>query len=49
MINKIYKDQPRDILKKKMGAERLFKKVEKGFKNFISSPFKEEHNKSSTK
>ena len=49
MINKVYKDQPRDILKKKMGADQLFKKVERGFKNFISSPFKEEHNQPSTK
>ena len=49
MINKVYKDQTRDILKKKMGADELFKKVERGFKNFICSPFKEKHNQLSTK
>tara|TARA_Y100000996_G_C22057010_1_gene451576 strand:+ start:199 stop:333 length:135 start_codon:yes stop_codon:yes gene_type:complete len=39
MIDKFYKEQPRDILKRKIGADQLLKKVEKGFQNFLSSPY----------
>ena len=44
MIDKFYKEQPRDILKRKIGADQLLKKVEKGFRKFICSPFKEKSN-----
>ena len=44
MIDNLYKDQPREILKRKMGADQLLKKIEKGFQKFIHSPFKEENN-----
>ena len=40
MIDKVYKDQPREIFKRKMGADQLLKKVETGFQKFISSPFR---------
>ena len=39
MIDKFYKEKPRDILKRKMGANQLLKKVEKGFQNFLCSPY----------
>ena len=39
MIEKNYKEQPRDILKRKMDADRLLKRVEKGFQVFLESPF----------
>ena len=44
MIENNYKEQPRDILKRKMDADRLLKKVEKGFKVFLESPFSEKKN-----
>ena len=34
-----YKVSPRDILKKKMDADNLLNKVEKGLKVFLESPF----------
>ena len=49
MIDNFYKDQPREILKRKMGADQILKKIEKGFQKFISPPSIEEHNQSSTK
>ena len=39
MIDKFYKKKPRDILKRKIGANQLLKKVERGFQNFLSSPY----------
>ena len=39
MIEENYKEQPRDILKRKMDADRLLKRVEKGFQVFLKSPF----------
>ena len=39
MIDKFNKEKPRDILKRKMGADQLLEKVEKGFQNFLSSPY----------
>ena len=44
MIDNFYKDQPREILKRKMGADQLLKKIEKGFQKFIHSPFMEKNN-----
>ena len=44
MNDNFYKDQPREILKRKMGAAQLLKKIEKGFQQFIPSPFKEKNN-----
>jgi len=39
MIEKNYKEQPRDVLKKKMDADRILIRVEKGFQVFLKSPF----------
>ena len=44
MIDNFYKNQPREILKRKMGADQLLKKIGKGFQKFIHSPFKEKNN-----
>ena len=44
MNDNFYKDQPREILKRKMGVDQLLKKIEKGFQKFIHSPFKEKNN-----
>ena len=40
MIDNFYKNQPREILKRKMGADQLLKKIEKGFQKFIHSPLR---------
>ena len=39
MFEKNYNKKPRDILKRKMDADRLLKRVEKGFQVFLKSPF----------
>jgi len=39
MFEKNYKEKPRDILKRNMDADRLLKRVEKGFQVFLDSPF----------
>ncbi len=39
MIEKNYKEHPRDNLKRKMDADRILKRVEKGFQVFLESPF----------
>ena len=44
MIEKNYKERPRDILKRKVDADRLLKRVEKGVKAFLKSPFSEKKN-----
>ena len=44
MIEKNYKEQPRDILKRKVGADRLLKRVEKDVQVFLKSPFSEKKN-----
>ena len=44
MNDNFYKDKPGEILKRKMGADQLLKKIEKGFQKFIHSPFKEKNN-----
>ena len=36
MIEKNYKEQPRDILKRKVDADRLLKRVKKAFRHFSS-------------
>ena len=35
MIDNFYKDKPGEILKRKMGADQLLKKIEKGFRNLF--------------
>ena len=44
MFEKNYKEQPRDILKREMDADRILKRVEKGFQLFLKSPFIEKKN-----
>jgi len=44
MIEKNYKEQPRDILKRKMETDRLLKRVEKGIQVFLKSPFSKKKN-----
>ena len=44
MIEKNYKERPRDILKRKVDADRLLKRVEKGVQVFLESPFSEKKN-----
>jgi len=44
MFGKNYKEQPRDVLKRKMGTDRILKRVEKGFQVFLKSPFIEKKN-----
>ena len=44
MIEKNYKEQPGDVLKRKMDADRILKRVEKGFQLFLKSPFIEKKN-----
>jgi len=44
MIEKNYKEQPRDILIRKVDADRLLKRVEKGVQVFLKSPFSEKKN-----
>ena len=39
MIENNYKAQPRDVLKRKIDTDSLLKKVEKGIKIFLESPF----------
>ena len=39
MIEKNYKEKPRDILKRKIVTDRILKRVEKGFQVFLKSPF----------
>lgn len=39
-----YKVSPRDILKKKMDADNLLNKVERGLKVFLESPFFDKKN-----
>jgi len=44
MIEKKHREQPRDILKIKMDADRLLKRVEKGLQIFLESPFIDKKN-----
>tara|TARA_Y100000588_G_scaffold92852_1_gene100404 strand:+ start:603 stop:737 length:135 start_codon:yes stop_codon:yes gene_type:complete len=44
MKEKNYKEQPRDILKRKVDADRLLKRVEKGVQAFLKSPFSVKNN-----
>jgi len=44
MIEKNYKEQPRDILKRKMDADSLLNRVEKGLQVFLESPFSDKKN-----
>ena len=44
MVEKNYKEQPRDILKRKMDADRILKRFKKGFQVFLKSPFSEKKN-----
>jgi len=44
MIEKNYKVQPRDVLKRKIDTDSLLKKVEKGIKIFLESPFVHKNN-----
>ena len=44
MIEKNYKEQPRDILKRKVDTHGLLKRVEKGVQAFLKSPFSEKKN-----
>ena len=44
MKEKNYKEQPRDILKRKVDTDRLLKRVEKGVQVFLESPFSEKKN-----
>ena len=44
MIEKNYKERPRDILKRKVDADRLLKRIEKGVQVFLESPFSEKKN-----
>ncbi len=44
MIEKNYKEKPRDILKRKMVTDRILKRVEKGIQVFLKSPFIEKKN-----
>ena len=44
MIEKNYKEKPRDILKRKMVTDRILKRVEKGVQLFLKSPFSEKKN-----
>ena len=44
MIEKNYKERPRDILKRKVDADRLLISVEKGVQVFLESPFSEKKN-----
>ena len=44
MIEKKYREQPKDILKRKIDIDDLLKKVEKGIKTFLESPFVHKNN-----
>ena len=44
MIENNYKVHPRKILKRKINADNLIKKVEKGLQTFLESPFFEKKN-----
>jgi|TARA_B100001105_G_scaffold249090_1_gene235586 hypothetical protein len=44
MIEKKHREQPRDILKRKMDADRLLKRVEKGLQIFLEPPFIDKKN-----
>ena len=39
-----FKVKPRDILKKKMDADNLLNKIERGLKVFLESPFFDKKN-----
>ena len=44
MINKQNETQTRDILTKKLDADRLVNKIKKGLKIFLESPFVDKKN-----
>ena len=44
MIEKNYKEQPRDILKRKIEVDSLLKRVEKGLQVFLESPYSDKKN-----
>ena len=44
MIENNYKVHPREILKRKIDADKLLKKVERGLQTFLESPFSDKKN-----
>jgi hypothetical protein len=44
MIENNYKEQPRDILKRKIEVDSLLKRVEKGLQVFLESPYSDKKN-----
>ena len=44
MIEKKHREQSIDILKRKIDADRLLKRVEKGLQIFLESPFIDKKN-----
>jgi hypothetical protein len=44
MIEKKHREQPVDILKRKIDADRLLKRAEKGLQIFLESPFIDKKN-----
>jgi len=44
MIENNYKVHPREILKRKINADNLLRKVETGLKAFLESPFFDKKN-----
>ena len=44
MIENNYKEQPRDILKRKIEVDSLLKRVEKGLQVFLESPYSAKKN-----
>ena len=44
MIENNYKEQPRDILKRKLEVDSLLKRVEKGLQVFLESPYNDKKN-----
>ena len=44
MIENNYKEQPRDILKRKIEVDSLLKRVEKDLQVFLESPYSDKKN-----
>ena len=44
MIEKKHREQPRDILKRKIEVDSLLKRVEKGLQVFLESPYSDKKN-----